>query len=139
MKVIGDIGIGIAFTTDANLDNLIAGVPTLLSIEAVAENTNRVLSYSVTSGSLPTGITLSQTGNLIGTVDLSEFTNLDANTITFDSNTTSFDRNYTFTITVSDQYQSAATSREFNVTVKLPYGVESVSYTHLTLPTICSV
>lgn len=124
MKVIGDIGIGIAFTTDANLDNLIAGVPTLLSIEAVAENTNRVLSYSVTSGSLPTGITLSQTGNLIGTVDLSEFTNLDANTITFDSNTTSFDRNYTFTITVSDQYQSAATSKEFNVTVKLPYGVE---------------
>ncbi len=73
MKVIGDIGIGIAFTTDANLDNLIAGVPTLLSIEAIAENTNRVLSYSVTSGSLPTGITLSQTGNLIGTVDLSEY------------------------------------------------------------------
>ena len=124
MKVIGDVGIGIAFTTDANLDNLIAGVPTLLSIEAVADNTDRVLSYSITSGSLPTGITLSQTGNLIGTVDLSEFTNLDANTITFDSNTTSFDRNYTFTITVSDQYQSAATSKEFNVTVKLPYGVE---------------
>ena len=124
MKVIGDIGIGIAFTTDANLDNITAGVPTLLSIEAVADNTDRVLSYSITSGSLPTGITLSQTGNLIGTVDLSEFTNLDANTITFDSNTTSFDRNYTFTITVSDQYQSAATSKEFNVTVKLPYGVE---------------
>ena len=124
MKVIGDVGIGIAFTTDANLDNITAGVPTLLSIEAVADNTDRVLSYSVTSGSLPTGITLSQTGNLLGTTDLSEFTNLDANTITFDSNTTSFDRNYTFTITVSDQYQSAATSKEFNVTVKLPYGVE---------------
>ena len=124
MKVIGDVGIGIAFTTDANLDNITAGVPTLLSIEAVADNTDRVLSYSITSGSLPTGITLSQTGNLLGTADLSEFTNLDANTITFDSNTTSFDRNYTFTITVSDQYQSAATSKEFNVTVKLPYGVE---------------
>ena len=124
MKVIGDIGIGIAFTTDANLDNITAGVPTLLSIEAVADNTDRVLSYSKTSGSLPTGITLSPTGNLIGTVDLSEFTNLDANAITFDSNTTSFDRKYTFTINVSDQYQSAATSKEFNVTVKLPYGVE---------------
>ena len=69
MKVIGDIGIGIAFTTDANLDNITAGVPTLLSIEAVADNTDRVLSYSKTSGSLPTGITLSPTGNLIGTVE----------------------------------------------------------------------
>jgi len=84
-----------------------ADVPSLLSIEAVAEDTNRVLSYSVTAGSLPTGITLSEQGNLIGTIDPSDFT---------DST-----RTYTFTVTVSDQYQSAATSKEFTINLDIPY------------------
>ena len=112
MKVIGEIDIGIAFTTPTAVGTLTANIPSILSIEAVAEETDRVLSYSVTSGSLPTGITLSEQGNLIGTIDPSNFT---------DST-----RSFTFTVTVSDQYQAAATSK-------------AVSYTHLTLPTICSV
>ena len=107
MKVIGEIDIGIAFTTPTAVGTLKADVPSLLSIDAVAENTNRVLSYSVTSGSLPTGITLSEQGNIIGTIDPSKFT---------DST-----RSYAFTVTVSDQYQSAATSKEFTLTVDIPY------------------
>ncbi len=107
MKVIGEIDIGIAFTTPTNVGTLKADVPSLLSIEAVAEDTNRVLSYSVTSGSLPTGITLSDQGNLIGTIDPSDFT---------DST-----RSYTFTVTVSDQYQSAATSKEFTLALDIPF------------------
>ena len=39
-------------------------------------------------------------------------------------NSLSFDRKYTFTITVSDQYQSVSTSKQFNLNVSLPYGVE---------------
>ena len=81
--------------------------PCLLTIEAVAEEANRVLTYSVTSGSLPTGITLSPQGNLIGTVDASDFT---------DSTTT-----FNFTVTVSDQYQSSATSKEFRLDVDIPF------------------
>ena len=107
MKVIGEIDIGIAFTTPTLVGTLKADVPSLLSIEAVAEDTNRVLSYSVTAGSLPTGITLSEQGNLIGTIDPSDFT---------DST-----RTYTFTVTVSDQYQSAATSKEFTINLDIPY------------------
>jgi hypothetical protein len=57
-------------------------------------------------------------------VDKTEFTTLDDNAITFDSNTLSLDRKYTFTVTVSDQYQSVATTKEFNLTVSLPYAVE---------------
>ena len=107
MKVIGEIDIGIAFTTPTVIGTLKADVPSLLSVEAVTEDTNRVLSYSVTSGALPTGITLSEQGNLIGAIDPSDFT---------DST-----RAYTFTITVSDQYQEAATSKEFTVNLDIPY------------------
>ena len=107
MKVIGEIDIGIAFTTPTVVGTLTADIPSLLSIEAVAEETNRVLSYSVTSGSLPTGITLSEQGNLIGTIDPSDFT---------DST-----RSYTFTVTVSDQYQSAATSKALTLNIDIPY------------------
>jgi hypothetical protein len=73
----------------------------------VAEETNRVLSYTKTSGSLPPGITLSEQGNLVGTIDPSDFT---------DST-----RAYTFTASVSDQYQSLATSKEFTLNIDIPY------------------
>ena len=107
MKVIGEIDIGIEFTTPTVVGTLTADIPSLLSIEAVTEEANRVLSYSVTAGSLPAGITLSEQGNLIGTIDPSEFT---------DST-----RAFTFTVTVSDQYQSAATAKEFTLNIDIPY------------------
>ena len=107
MKVIGELDIGIAFTTLATVGTLKANIPSLLNVEAVTEEADRVLSYSVTAGSLPTGITLSEQGNLIGTIDPSDFT---------DST-----RAYTFTVTVSDQYQAAATSKEFTVNIDIPY------------------
>jgi len=107
MKVIGELDIGIAFTTPTVIGTLKADVPSLLHVEAVTEETDRVLSYSVTSGTLPTGITLSDQGNLIGTIDPSDFT---------DST-----RAYTFTVTVSDQYQAAATSKEFTVNIDIPF------------------
>ena len=107
MKVIGEIDIGIAFTTPSTIGTLKADVPSLLSIEAVAEATDRVFSYTKTSGSLPPGISLSNEGNLIGTIDPSDFT---------DST-----RSYTFTVTVSDQYQSLATSKEFTIDIDIPF------------------
>jgi hypothetical protein len=106
MKVIGEIDIGIAFTTPTQVGTLKAGVPSLLHIEAVNDAPNRVLTYLVTSGALPPGITLSTSGNLIGTIDPSDFA---------DST-----RSYSFTVTVSDQYQIAATSKQFTITVDIP-------------------
>ena len=124
MTVIGEIDVGVSFTSATDLGKVIAGIPSLISVEATAVETNRVLEYTVTGGSLPTGLTLSRSGNIIGSVDKTEFTTIDANDITFDTNSLSFDRKYTFTVTVGDQYQSLATSKEFNITVSLPYGVE---------------
>ena len=116
MKVIGEIDIGIAFTTPTTVGTLTADIPSTLSFSAVAEETNRVLTYSVTSGSLPTGITLSPQGNLIGTIDPSDFT---------DST-----RAYTFSVTVSDQYQSAATTKEFTLNIDIPY--TTIEYGNMT-------
>jgi len=116
LKVIGEIDIGIAFTTPTTIGTLTADIPSILSLSAVAEETNRVLTYSLTSGSLPTGITLSPQGNLIGTIDPSDFT---------DST-----RAYTFTVTVSDQYQSAATSKEFTLNIDIPY--TTIEYGNMT-------
>ena len=107
MKVIGELNIGIVFTTPTVIGTLKADVPSLLSVVAVAEGLNRVLTYSITAGSLPQGITFSSSGNIIGTIDPSDFT---------DSI-----RAYTFTVTVSDQYQEAATSKEFTVNLDIPY------------------
>jgi hypothetical protein len=107
MKVIGEIDIGIAFTTPTVIGTLKADIPSILSLQAVAEDTNRVLSYTKTSGTLPPGITLSSEGNLIGTIDPSDFA---------DST-----RAYTFTASVSDQYQSLATSKEFTISIDIPY------------------
>ena len=107
MKVIGELDIGIAFTTPETVGTLKANVPSLLNVEAVTDEANRVLSYSITGGSLPTGITLSEQGYLIGTIDPSDFT---------DST-----RAFTFKVTVSDQYQDAATSKEFTVNIDIPF------------------
>jgi hypothetical protein len=107
MKVIGEIDIGINFTTPAIIGTLTADIPSTLSLDAVTEQANRVLSYTVTAGSLPTGITLSNAGNLIGTIDASDF-----------SDST---RSFTFTVTVSDQYQTTATSKEFTLNIDIPF------------------
>ena len=106
MKVIGEIDIGIAFTTPTIIGTLTADQPSILSVEATTDDTNRVLNYNVTSGNLPTGITLSQQGNLIGKIDPSDF-----------SDST---RAFTFEVTVSDQYQASATKKEFTLNIDIP-------------------
>jgi len=109
MKVVGQIDIGIYFTTPDIVGTLTADMPSILSIDAVTEPgpVERVLSYTVTAGSLPTGITLSDAGNLIGTIDPSDFT---------DST-----RSFTFTVTASDQYQAVGTKKEFTLNINIPY------------------
>ena len=121
MTVIGAIDIGIAFTTAANLGTVTAGIPSLVSITAESAEVDRVLTYSVTAGILPTGLELSEQGNIIGTIDYSDF---DTSEFTQNITTGAYTKAYTFTVTVSDQYQSAASSRQFTLTVNLPYTVE---------------
>ena len=121
MTIIGDIDIGIAFTSGENLGELTVGLPSLISLSAEASTANRVLYYNKKSGSLPPGISLSADGHLMGTPELTEVSTVDLNSITFDDNTTTLDKKYLFTVTVSDQYQSQATDKDFYVTIKSSY------------------
>ena len=121
ITVIGAIDVGIAFTTAADLGTVTAGIPSLVYITAEAAETNRVLTYAVTAGALPTGLTLSEQGNIIGTIDYSDF---DTDDFILNATTSAYTKSYTFTVTVSDQYQSAASSQAFTITVNLPYGIE---------------
>ena len=73
----------------------------------MSDEPNRVLSYSITAGALPLGITLTEQGNLVGTIDPSDFT---------DST-----RSFSFTVTVSDQYQTSAATKEFTLNIYLPH------------------
>jgi hypothetical protein len=115
MTIIGQLDVGITFVTAADLGTINPGISSLLSIQAEAAETNRILTYAVIAGSLPPGLTLSPQGNIIGQVDLTEFKILNDSATTFD---------YSFTVNVSDQYQSAASNRTFTLTVNLPYSVE---------------
>ena len=115
MTVIGNIDVGIAFLTSADLGTITPSISSLFSIEAEAAEANRVLTYNITKGSLPPGLSLSSQGNIIGQVDLTEFKILNDSATSFD---------YSFTVNVSDQYQSAAANKEFSITVNLPYSVE---------------
>ena len=132
MTVIGEIDIGIEFITSSNLGSIQPGIPCIFSVEAQTpsqvlnpdEVSTRVFQYNLTRGQLPPGLTLSPLGNIMGQIDLLEFTVLDANVLTLDNNTTSIDREYVFTVGVSDQYQNLATSKEFTISVKLPYAKE---------------
>ena len=74
MKVIGDIDIGIEFESPDILGTIKSGIPCLLSVSAKAEAANRELTYTVSSGILPPGITLSPQGNFVGTIDPSDDT-----------------------------------------------------------------
>jgi hypothetical protein len=121
ITVIGDIDVGIAFTTPTNVGTIIAGLPSLLNVQAVAEQPNRVLTYSLSSGSLPSGLSLTAQGNIIGKFDIGDFTVLDSHTIKFDSDTTTFDRQYSFGVTVSDQYQTSASTKDFTIKLSFPY------------------
>ena len=107
MTVIGDLDIGVTFTTPSKVGTLTADIPSTLAIEASTDEANRVLSYSVTSGTLPSGITLSPLGNLVGTIDPSDLT---------DST-----RTFTFTVTVADQYQTSIASKEFTLDINVPF------------------
>ena len=44
MKVVGEIDIGIAFTTPSNIGTLTADIPSILSVVAISDKTDRVLS-----------------------------------------------------------------------------------------------
>lgn len=123
LGILGEVDSVIRFLTDNNLGVLKSNFPSTLAIEAETSVPNAVLTYTVTQGNLPPGLTLSSSGNLVGKVNqfretgLSGFTIFDGNNTTFDGNDMTLDRSYTFTVLAADQYRYSAISQEFTLFV----------------------
>jgi len=121
IAILGEVDSVINFLTDADLGDIRPSYPSILKVEARTTVPNAILRYSLVDGQLPSGLTLSETGNIIGKINqfrsnsISGFTLFDYgdNVTTFDGNTTTFDRVYKFTINAQDQFRFSSVNREF--------------------------
>jgi len=123
LTVIGEVDSTISWKTSPNLGILKANRSSLLYIRATTNNSDTNLVYTLTSGKFPPGISLTTTGELIGSVvangtvanpGLSYFDN---DTTTFDNNTQTYDKVYKFTIQAKDRFQYSEISRTFTLTI----------------------
>jgi hypothetical protein len=119
IAVLGEVDSVIRFITDSNLGDIRPSYTSILQVEAVTSVPNSILKYTIVDGQLPAGLTLSETGNILGKVNqfrdssVSGFTLFDSNTTTFDGNTSTLDRVYRFVVNAQDQYRFSAVNKEF--------------------------
>lgn len=123
LAILGEVDSVIGFITDADLGDIRPNYPSNLQVEAVTSVPNAVLKYRIVAGSLPAGLSLSESGIILGKVNqfransISGFTLFDGGLTTFDGNTTTSDRAYTFTVNAQDQYRFSSVNKEFTLTV----------------------
>jgi hypothetical protein len=134
---IGEIDSVITWLTDAKLGSINANFISNSSVSAVSTIPNAIVSYTLTSGSLPPGLTLNYDGEIIGKVN--QFHNASSGLagltrfyddigssrtfITFDFDATTIDKQYTFTVQARDQYDYSATTRTFTLYVDTPNNI----------------
>jgi len=132
IDVIGEIDSTIYWLTDSSIGEIPANYTSNLKVEASTSIVGSILVYSLESGTLPPGLSLSTDGEIIGKVNqfstndksgLTRFyeeSGFDVIYTTFDQGTTTIDRSYTFTIKARDQYNYSAITREFTLTITTP-------------------
>lgn len=148
LALIGEIDSSIKWITDSNLGELYKQEASDLSVVAEPLVVGTSISYAVTSGQLPPGLTLQLSGLITGIVDTELVTTewlattFDNNTTTFTSGLTTFNgfaqvtsnaaRRYTFTVTASDSAGQISSSKDFYVDI-----VSSVaaSYSNISVET----
>jgi hypothetical protein len=126
IKLLGEIESAIVWTSDYLLGTIPANNTSVLNVEAVTSITDARVYYSLISGKLPPGLSLSLRGDIVGKVnqfklgDVPGLTTLDKSVTTFDGGTTSFDREYEFTVQAKDQLGYSATEKTFKIIVDDP-------------------
>jgi hypothetical protein len=125
IRLLGKIDSVITWITPSNLGTLKANRISTLSVRAQTSVQDSLIRYSLISGKLPPGLSLSQDGEIIGKVPvfgtlespgLLRFVDNDSPT-TFDFSTTTFDREYEFTILAKDRFEYSATERKFSIKI----------------------
>ena len=131
LKIQGEVDSTIQFTSPTLLGTLSPNQTSTLQVQAETLLSNADVRYSFVAGTLPPGIILGGSGELIGkinqfestsgaadgllTIDLSTF---GLNSFSLDSGTTSIDRIFRFTVQARDYYQTSAIEKEFQVAVR---------------------
>jgi len=130
IDIFGDIDTLVTWDVNSNLGTIANGETSTLYISA-SHVQGIKLSYRLQQGSrssLPQGLQLLPSGNIIGRVSYETFS-LDGNATTFDndittrldSNETTFDREYKFTAEVYDNTGIVSVAKEFTITVDRQY------------------
>ena len=126
VKLQGEVDSFISWNTESNLGTISSNYISTLSVNASTTVPNAVLLYTVESGSLPPGLTLSPDGEIIGKINSfgtssnPGITVFDSQNFKLDGNTTTIDRDFTFTIKARDQFGYSAITRTFEITVTDP-------------------
>lgn len=131
IRLLGEVDSVIAWLTPSNLGTLAANRFSTLAVAAQSTVTDAVIKYSITQGSLPPGLRLSQDGEIIGKVPVTgteevpgliRFFGTDEEgerigLTTFDFGATTFDREFKFTVLAKDRFEYSAIEREFVLTM----------------------
>lgn len=136
VDIIGEIESGINWISDSDRGTIKPNQPSQLSVVAESLLYGGHVSYSVTSGTLPPGLSFLPTGDIDGKVKqfaddngpgLTRFFDRDSSLVdstgattwdtTFDGDTTLFDKKFTFTVKAKDSANFAELEKTFFVTV----------------------
>ena len=135
--ILGLITSQISWTTPNNLGVIPANYVTTLAVQAVSNIPESIVSYVLSSGTLPHGLALNADGEIIGipnqyynaSTGALGLTTIDGGATTFDVGSTTLDRVYMFSITAQDQYGYSTTTRRFTLTLDAP---NTTTYSNIT-------
>ena len=126
IKLQGEVDSTIRFITPENLGLISSNYISTLSVVAESTVPDATLIYTLESGNLPPGLSLSLDGEIIGrirsfgTVDAPGLTVFDSQDFKLDGNTTTIDRTYKFNVKAQDQFGYSAVQRNFSLSVTDP-------------------
>ena len=126
IKILGEVDSNVSWITDADLGSINANFDSTINVVAQTTVPNSKMIYTLTSGKLPNGLSLSYTGEIIGaakqlgTIESPGLTIFENKAVTWDGSLpgdTTFDRDYKFTVEARDRFKYTKINREFNLSV----------------------
>lgn len=121
VRILGSATSNISWVTDTDLGSINPSVISTLEVKATSVNADSVITYQISNGHLPPGLTLKFDGEIVGQVrqyatsdgfGMTTFSDTDGSTVyhyqTFDDATTTIDRTFVFGVEARDQYLDSA-------------------------------
>ena len=131
IKILGELESGVKWISPAAVGSISPNKDSMLFIQAESLLRGGLVLYQLESGSLPPGLTLIPTGEIVGKINqigdakrqgLTRFFEQTSETTknysyTYDGGTTTFDKKYTFVVRARDIFNYAETSKTFQIEV----------------------